>query len=345
MLRRGCGLFPSLPAAAASAAACARSSASRARALRTGRCPAGRPGGGRAGTRAGGAAGLPVRDHGLLLPRRASSSRTCAAARATAAGAGPPRSGRQRLQVRLPLLAGRRLRGLPLASPAPAGRPAPARPATADPALAPIRAQQQVGAGQRGPVRLVGGGGLRASAMTCAASLRSPASVRLASFDAFAAILTPSRPPRPAAPAPRTRTRAGPGKTAPPPARPARTGASGTGRTSCDRGSPGRTRPGTSRRSGTGPPPPGWTAPRAVGVHPHGQQHHRVIPRRAGRDPFGAAAPAGRPGPRHQPLHRADNDPDSMPLRHPVEHIRGQKHSASRSTGLNWRAINQFCQQ
>ncbi|HEX3308789.1 MAG TPA: hypothetical protein VHS32_21280 [Streptosporangiaceae bacterium] len=32
----------------------------------------------------------------------------------------------------------------------------------------------------------------RAPSMTCAASLRSPASVRLAPFDAFAAISTPS---------------------------------------------------------------------------------------------------------------------------------------------------------
>ncbi len=42
----------------------------------------------------------------------------------------------------------------------------------------------------------------RAPSMTCAASLRSPASVRLASFDAFAPILTPSPATAPSRPGP-----------------------------------------------------------------------------------------------------------------------------------------------
>ena len=41
-----------------------------------------------------------------------------------------------------------------------------------------------------------------AGAMTCAASFRSPASVRFASFEAFAAILTPSPATTPGRPSP-----------------------------------------------------------------------------------------------------------------------------------------------
>ena len=65
--------------------------------------------------------------------------------------------------------------------------------------------------------------------------LRSPASVRFASFDAFAPILTPSRPPRSAGPARPPRRPPAPRKTAPPSARPASKPASGTGRWSRDR--------------------------------------------------------------------------------------------------------------
>jgi len=72
---------------------------------------------------------------------------------------------------------------------------------------------------------------------------------------------------------------------------------------------------------------PGGQHPAQVGVHPHGQQHHRVIPGRAGRRPLRSRRhqPDGEV-PRHELLDRVDNDPDSMALRYPVEHVMGQKH-------------------
>ena len=136
-----------------------------------------------------------------LLPRRPPAPGAIrAAATATAAGGRRRLPGGQRLQAGLPLRPRRRLGRLPLrgevrqARPHPPGRDrgsahpgpqrlpadrsAPGRPAAPAPRPPP------------------------ASAMTCAASLRSPASVRFASFDAFAAILTPSaghhrQPPQP----------------------------------------------------------------------------------------------------------------------------------------------------
>ena len=133
------------------------------------------------------------------------------------------------------------------------------------------------------------------------------------------------RPPRSAAPARPPRRPPAPRKTAPPSARPASRPASGTGRWSRDRARASRTPPGTSRHTGTGPRSPATTAPPPlIGIRQQGQQHHRVIPPPALTRPDRRNQPGGQLRGRHR-LYRLDNQPDNMVLRHPIEHIHGQK--------------------
>ena len=125
----------------------------------------------------------------------AASSRSCAAAAATAAGGRP---GRPRCRPPAPAgrpfpARGRRRPRPPARLPARAGRPAPARPATADPVPVPC---PRPAAGRCRAARPCPRPRPRRPSWRppspAPASLRSPASVRLASFDALAAILTPS---------------------------------------------------------------------------------------------------------------------------------------------------------
>ena len=66
------------------------------------------------------------------------------------------------------------------------------------------------------------------------------------------------------------------------------------------------------------PPPP------LIGIRQQGQQHHRVIPPPALTRPDRRNQPGGQLRGRHR-LYRLDNQPDNMVLRHPIEHIHGQK--------------------
>ena len=168
----------------------------------------------------------------------------------------------------------------------------------------------------------------RAPATICAASFRSPASVRLASFDAFAAILTPFAGHHRQAAQPRERAHVQdpveqvlrqPGLREQVPAEP--------GERRMVRDQPPARDPERRVIPAAVLHRPGGQHPAQVRVHPHGQQHHRVIPGRACRRPLRSRRhQPGSQVPRHELLNRVDNDPDSMALRHPVEHVMGQKH-------------------
>ena len=191
-LRRGC-LPVSSPLAAAcasaSAAACARRSASRAAAEL-------RPGAGRA-------AGLPGPDRGLPRRHEPVHPQLLRGQGDRGRGSAIRGAGLQRLQVRLPLLAGRGFRRLPLAfqsSRQASTRPARDRGSGRAGTVSPPSSRSAPGS--TGFSASSSAAAVRASAMTCAASFRSPASVRLASFDALAAIFTPSPATTPSRPSP-----------------------------------------------------------------------------------------------------------------------------------------------
>ena len=244
--------------------------------------------------------GLPARERGLLRGDGLLQPQLLRGQGDRGRGPAVRGAGRQRLQVGLPLLAGRGLGGLPLALQVfQAGQHPPGPRPRVRPRRHRVRAQQQVGAGQHRLVRVVVGGGLPGARHHLRGELPQPGLGPAGLLRGVRGDLDPvAGHHAPAAPAPRTRTREGPGRTGPPPARPARTGACGTGRTSCGPGSAARTRPGTSRRSGTGPPPPGWTAPRAgrrTSTRSAASPGHTGPGRPP--TPSGPAAPAGRPGP------------------------------------------------
>ena len=330
-LRCGCLPVPSPPAAAcASASAAACRSASRARARRT------------RAVSCGSAGRRPSRDPAVPAARTASqpataaccsatslSSRSCCAASATAAGPAVRGAGRHRLQVGLPLLPGGGLGGFPLAFQLlQAGqRPPGPRPRIRQ-ARHRVPAQQQVRAGQHRVAPLVVADGLPGVSHHLAGELVQPGLGPGGLLRGVRGDLDPiaghhAQPPQPS-------LRAYVKNLVKQVFRQARLGEQvlaepGERRVVRDR--PAARDP--ERRIVAAPVlhRPAGQHPAQVGVHPDRQQHHRVIPGRAGRRALrGRRHQPDGEVPRHEPLDRADHDPDSMALRHPVEHVMGQKH-------------------